>query len=190
MYLFRVFFQCVFPQNTLSPSLHSVQPNVSGSSHLTFIFQSGAVYCASVADCSAGGLPQEGNPGIYKALPSPLLPLTPSLSWREDIGPPESGHDALAANEIESEGVWGDSSRKPRRRRRRPKSKQSSSRSSRKRFTLSPEFVAKYISSPTPHTPIWDVSDPWCAYNDHQRETHSDLRRRTKSELWRTPVGP
>jgi len=122
--------------------------------------KSGAVYCASVADCSAGGLPQEGNPGIYKALPSPLLPLTPSLSWREDIGPPESGHDALAANEIESEGVWGDSSRKPRRRRRRPKSKQSSSRSSSRPFTLSPEFVAKYISSPTPHTPIWDVSDP------------------------------
>ena len=160
-----MYFQCVFPHCTLSPSLHSVQYNVS---HLTFIFQSGAVYCASVADCSAGGLPQEGssNPSIlpqedfslYKELPSPLLPLkNPSnLSWREDIGgPPESGHDPLAANQIESEGVWGDSlSRKPRRRRRRPKSKS-------KPFTLSPEFVAKYISSPsTPQTPIWDVSDP------------------------------
>jgi len=119
--------------------------------------KSGAVYCASVAGCSAGGLPQ-ADPGRqvpYKDLPSPLLPR--DLSWREDIGPPESGHDALGANEIEAVEEWGDSSRRPRRRRRRPKTKQSSSSS--KPFTLSPEFVAKYISSPTPQ-PVWDASDP------------------------------
>ena len=91
----------------------------------------------------------------YKDLPSPLLPLNRDLSWKEDIGPPESGHDALGADEIEAEGVWGDSSRRPRRRRRRPQTKQGSN----KPFTLSPEFVAKYISSPTPET-VWDVSDP------------------------------
>ena len=111
-----------------------------------------------MAGCSAGGLPQ-ADPGRqvpYKDLPSPLLPR--DLSWREDIGPPESGHDALGANEIEEVEEWGDSSRRPRRRRRRPKTKQSSSSSS-KPFTLSPEFVAKYISSPTPE-PVWDVSDP------------------------------
>ena len=125
---------------------------------MTFVFQSGAVYCASVADCAAGGLPDQDEPGLLsKELP--LLNKNPKFSWIEDIGPPESGHDPLSPNEIEPEGVWGDS-RRPRRRRRRPKSRQSSSS---KPFTLSPEFVEKFISSPptTPSSTIWDVSsDP------------------------------
>ena len=178
-----VFSKCISP--LLSLSLLTLLSN--NGSHLTLIFQSGAVYCASVADCAAGGLPDQDEPGLLsKELP--LLNKNPKFSWIEDIGPPESGHDPLSPNEIEPEGVWGDS-RRPRRRRRRPKSRQSSSS---KPFTLSPEFVEKFISSPptTPSSTIWDVSsDPWWAYNDHSRKTHSDPRR-TKSDLWRTPVGP
>ena len=159
-----------------------------------YLFQAGSVYCASVAGCSPDLLPQ-GAPGLEDTPPptkmfnpeqptSPLLPKNPRLSWRENIGPPESGHDPLPPNEIDSEQVWAESSRSwPRRRRRRPKTKSSAP------FTLSPEFVAKYISSPTPSTTL-DVSDPWWAYNGHPRKANREPRTKTNSDLWKTPSGP
>lgn len=103
-------------------------------SFLTLNFQAGSVLCSALSTCSSG----LACPAWHPSLLLPLEEQNPTFSFLERITLPESGHDLLRANEINQEALE-DNGRHRRRRVRKT--------GSNKAFTLSPEFVQKYISS-------------------------------------------
>ena len=120
----------------LSESVTAPTSLSSSLSFMTVLFQAGSVLCSALSTCSSGLGGQAWHPSF-------LLPLeeqNPTFSFVERITLPESGHDLLRANEINQEAL--EDNKRGRHRRRRVRKTGSN-----KAFTLSPEFLQKYISS-------------------------------------------